>query len=288
MYKLETARYTTGNIFTYLGVSYSFFKPQNSDVVSWYNPPTGILFFKDAEAVFECNAEKYNISGNSLVFLPANCFCRVTLKKEFSACYILTFFYDLVCGKSLQYKKLLERFTCAVKNSSVASLNDEQTAEFEELFSAATHPPVDFSDETINIRTLSLSCQCFESCSPVPGICNEHLTYEFNEITKYIYSHLHFNLNLEIISDHFHYDKNYFCRRFKKDTNFTFSQFLTICRIVSSVEYLYNGYSIDETSKFCGYKNSRAYVRAFTEVFRIPPKDFIYNIKHYAFSSRLY
>ncbi|MBE6965363.1 MAG: hypothetical protein E7441_04930 [Ruminococcaceae bacterium] len=66
------------------------------------------------------------------------------------------------------------------------------------------------------------------------------------------------------------------------------SQFLTICRLVSSVEYLHNGYSIEETSKFCGYKNSRAYVRAFTEVFRIPPKDFIYNIKHHAFSSRLY
>lgn len=288
MYKLETARYTTENIFTYTRVKYSFFKPQKSNVAPWYNPATGILFFKDAEAVFECNAETYNISGNALVFLPANCFCRVTLKKEYATCYIVSFFYDLVCRKSAQLKSLLTRLTAAVKNTSAVILDDAQTAEFENLFISATHPPVDFTNGEINISALSLSCHSFENCAPIPVIRNDALATEFNEIANYIFSHLHFDLNLDMISDRFHYDKNYFCRRFKKDTNFTFSQFLTICRLSCSVEYLYNNHSIEETSKFCGYKNVRAYIRAFTSVFGITPKEFIYNIKNYAFSSRLY
>ena len=288
MYKLQTATYTTGNLFTYFRVSYSSFKPQNGYVSSWYSMTGGFLFFKDAEAVIEYNAEKYDISGNSLILIPANCFCRITLKKEYSAFYIVTFFYNLVFKRSPEHEQLLSRLTSAVKNGSVITLGDDAASEFEELFFAATHPPVDFSDESVNIKMLSLSCRYFETCSPIPGIYNEQLSRESTEITEYIFSHSRFDLTLEIISDHFHYDKNYFCRRFKKDTGYTFSHFLTICRIVSSVRYLHNGYSIEETSKFCGYKNVRSYVRAFTEVFRIPPKDFVYNITHYAFSSRLY
>lgn len=287
MYKLETARYTTENIFTYTKVTYSFFKPQKGNIAPWYNPAAGILFFKDAEAVFECNAETYNISGNSLVFLPANCFCRVTLKKEYDTCYIASFFKDLLCRKSTEYKHLLSRLFCAVKNTSVVELNENLTSEYEDLFLATTDP-LNFPKEKINIDILKLSCHCFEACTPSPVLRNEKLAFEFDEITNYIFSHLHFDLNLNIISDQFHYDKNYFCRRFKKDTHFTFSQFLTICRISSSVEYLCNGYSIAEASKFCGYKNVRSYVRAFTTLFRISPKKFMYNVNNYAFSSRLY
>lgn len=287
MYKLETARYTTENIFTYTKVNYSFFKPQNSATAPWYNPATGILFFEDAEAIFECNAETYTISGNALVFLPANCFCRVTFKKEYRLCYIASFFSDLVCRKSAEYKHLLERLTLTVKSNSVVSLDGSLASMIEDLFSETTVPE-NATNEAVNIHILQLACQCFESCPPMPVLRNEKLTTEFNGITEYIFSHLHSDLSLDMISDHFHYDKNYFCRRFKKDTNFTFSQFLTICRIASSVEYLYNGYPLAVAGQFCGYKNVRSYVRAFTSLFRISPKNFVHNINNYAFSTRIY
>lgn len=287
MYKLKTATYITENVFTYTKVSYSFFKPQNSATAPWYNPANGILFFKNAEAIFECNAEKYTISGNALVFLPANSFCRVTFKKEYALCYIASFFSDLVCRKSAEHKQLLEQLTLAVKNNFVVRLDDQLVSTLEDLFGSTTVPE-NLTMEAINIHVLQLACLCFESCPSVPVLRNEKLAVAFNGITDYIFSHLHSDLNLDIISDHFHYDKNYFCRRFKKDTNFTFSQFLTICRIASSVEYLYNGYSLAIAGKFCGYKNVRSYVRAFTSLFRISPKDFVNNINSYAFSSRIF
>jgi len=287
MYKLETAIYITENVFTYTKVSYSFFKPRNSATAPWYNPANGILFFKNAKAIFECNAEKYTISGNALVFLPANCFCRVTFEKEYDACYIASYFSDLVCQKSDMHKQLLERLICAVKTNPVVSLDAQLVSEVEDLF-ADTTIAENLTKESVNIRILQLACQYFERCPPVSVLRNEKLAMEFNGITEYIFSHLHSDLSLDMISDHFHYDKNYFCRRFKKDTNFTFSQFLTICRIANSVAYLYNGYPLAVAGQFCGYKNVRSYVRAFTSLFRISPKDFIHNINNYAFSSRIF
>ena len=284
MYKLETAVYVTENVFTYTKVNYSFFKPRNSDSAPWYNPANGILFFKNAEAVFACNAEKYTISGDALVFLPANSFCRVTFKKEYALCYISSFFPDLVCQKSDTHKQLLEQLTHAVKASPVVSLDAQSVSRVEGLFRETTIPE-NLTKDTINVRFLQLACFCFESCPLVPVHRNDNLAVAFEGFTDYIFSHLHSDLNLDMISDHFHYDKNYFCRRFKKDTNFTFAQFLTICRIVRSVEYLYNGYSLEAAGKFCGYKNVRSYVRAFTSLFRISPKNFVNNINSFAFSS---
>lgn len=287
MYKLETARYTTENIFTYNKVNYSFFKPQNSATAPWYNPATGILFFQGAEAIFECNAEKYTISGNALVFLPANCFCRVTFQKEYALCYIASFFSDLVRQKSAQHRQLLERLTDAVKRTTVVSLDDSMVSAVTASFLSTTLPE-NAVKESVNLQVLHLACLCFETCPQVPVLRDEKLAMAFDGITDYIFSHLHADLSLDIISDHFHYDKNYFCRRFKKDTNFTFAQFLTICRITSSVEYLYGGYALESTAKFCGYKTSRSYIRAFTSLFRISPKVFIHNMNHFAFSSRVF
>lgn len=287
MYKLETAVYITENVFTYTKVSYSFFKPQNSNTAPWYNPANGILFFRNAKAVFECNAEKYTISGNALVFLPANCFCRVTFERAYDVCYIASFFPDLVCRRSDAHKQLLKQLTHAVKNNSVVHLENPLVSTVENLF-ASTTVPENLTSESINLRILELACLCFTSCPPTPVLRDEKLAIAFDGITDYIFSHLHTDLNLDSISEHFHYDKNYFCRRFKKDTSFTFSQFLTICRIASSVEYLYNGYSLAVAGSFCGYKNVRSYVRAFTSLFRISPKDFVNNINNYAFSSCIF
>lgn len=287
MYKLETSRYATENIFTFTKISPSFFEPQGGKIVPWYNPVDGILFFKDAEAVFECRSEIYNISGNALIFLPANYFCRVTLKKEYASCYITSFFYDLVCRRSAELKSLLTRLSTALRNTSVVTIDDGLTKEIEALLISATAPPVDFLNEQININALTLSCRAFESCMPVTKLFDQQSPSEFCEVTDYILTHQHYDLTLDIISERFHYDKNYFCRRFKNETTYTFSQYLTICRISGSVEYLCGNHSVEETSRFCGYKNARAYIRAFTSIFGISPKDFAHNMKNYAFSSRL-
>lgn len=285
MYDNLNATHTTVNIFSYSEISNYCFKPKAGNTASWYNPAICVMFFKDAEATLECNAEKYHISGDSLIFIPAYCFVRITFFKEYKACYQFSLFSDCVCRKSAEHKKLLSRLISAAKSCPVISLGKKPGAELALLFSQAINDPEATSGEALNINMLRLSSACFENGTPVPMHRDEKNSTEITEITDYILRHLQLNLNLDIISDRFNYDKNYFCRRFKRDTNYTFSQFVAICRISSSVEYLYNGYPIENAGKLCGYKNVRAYVRAFKSIFGIEPKKFIHNVNNYAFSS---
>jgi len=60
----------------------------------------------------------------------------------------------------------------------------------------------------------------------------------FNTILLYIKENYHNKLVLSHLADHFHFNKNYLCHLFKKHTNTTFINYLTLLRIDAAKDLL--------------------------------------------------
>ena len=101
----------------------------------------------------------------------------------------------------------------------------------------------------------------------------------FEEITAYIRQHIK-HISVQELSNHFHFQEDYFNRLIKSKTGMTYTSYLQDLRLRKAEELLlHTKYSIDEISEEVGYQNKGYFYKIFVEKFHITPAQ--YRKKHF-------
>jgi len=101
---------------------------------------------------------------------------------------------------------------------------------------------------------------------PVPISTGSTTSIDVSAIKSYIDTHYNTPLSLELLSDHFHFNKNYVSRRFKETFGMTVNGYIALVRTGRAKELLrFTGKSIEEISYECGYGGESNY---FSRVFK--------------------
>lgn len=94
-----------------------------------------------------------------------------------------------------------------------------------------------------------------------------------NKTKNYILSNFMNNVNLTDLSQLFGINKRYLSRMFKQQEKISFQDFLVATRLKKADEYLRIGYNVSEVATMCGYKDVRAFSKAFKKYYSISPKE---------------
>lgn len=103
--------------------------------------------------------------------------------------------------------------------------------------------------------------------------------HQFSEYVLDTISYIHNNYSNDIKMDdlcsYLNINKSYFCRLFKKEVGYTFSNFLNRFRVEKSKEFLSNkDYSILDVAMLVGYNNHNYYSSSFKKYNNITPIDY--------------
>lgn len=95
---------------------------------------------------------------------------------------------------------------------------------------------------------------------------------KFHEILNYLNDNLDKKLTLQLISDTFFLNRNYICNLFRKELNYTFSQYLTELRIKKARSLLiHTNCTITEISTKCGFSDEFYFNKVFKKSEGISP-----------------
>lgn len=102
----------------------------------------------------------------------------------------------------------------------------------------------------------------------------------FDNVINYINANLHSKLSVEEISKAFGYEESYFCRKFKKNTGVTATDYIRIARLELSREMLQQtNKSIMNIAISCGFHDSAYFINCFKKVYGVSPSKYRKNIK---------
>ena len=96
-----------------------------------------------------------------------------------------------------------------------------------------------------------------------------------HKVIDYIKGNITSKLTVDEIADACYFDKFHLSKMFKRYTDHTINQFVTVYRVMKSIEYLYDGCSVEEAGKMCGFKNADTYIKAFKQINNTTPRQFI-------------
>jgi YesN/AraC family two-component response regulator len=100
-----------------------------------------------------------------------------------------------------------------------------------------------------------------------------------NEIIKsaldYIHSNIEKKITLEKVAAYVHISSNYLCCLFKENTGFKFCEYINICRINISKEFLHNSSSSLEIISFrCGFNSQSHFSTTFKKYVGVSPNEY--------------
>lgn len=104
---------------------------------------------------------------------------------------------------------------------------------------------------------------------------NEDLRY----IIKWTEENFKEKISLEDISKKMGYNKEYFCRKFKKLTGITYLAYLNNTRIYHACKLLKKGYSISDACDGCGFEDLSYFTQLFKKIMGTTPKKYISQIQ---------
>lgn len=95
----------------------------------------------------------------------------------------------------------------------------------------------------------------------------------------FIHKNYYIDINLDTVCEYLNLNKSYFCNIFKKETGYTFSDFLNRIRVEKSKEYLLeNNTSILDIALSVGYNNHTYYSSIFKKYNGVTPNEYRHTI----------
>lgn len=94
-----------------------------------------------------------------------------------------------------------------------------------------------------------------------------------NQISSYIQNNFMNKITVEDIAKQYNLDRRYISWRFKQETGQSIKEYLTSVRLDWARYYLKKGYSVKETSMFCGYDDVCNFSKLFKKIYHISPRD---------------
>ena len=94
-------------------------------------------------------------------------------------------------------------------------------------------------------------------------------------VKSYMQDHYMENLSIEELSRIAYVSPNYFSHLFKNETGQNYKTYLTSIRMEHAVEMLQSAeYHIYEIAELVGYNNTRTFVDAFRQIYKVSPLEF--------------
>lgn len=90
----------------------------------------------------------------------------------------------------------------------------------------------------------------------------------------FVEEHYKDKLSLDSVAHTFGYNKQYFCKWFKKETGVTFNEFLNSVRIHHARAYLLDGYTVEESAALCGFSDPSYFTKVFKRYTGYSPKAY--------------
>lgn len=104
---------------------------------------------------------------------------------------------------------------------------------------------------------------------------DEQVEGPIKKAIDYVDNKLEHPLSLKEVARHVHLNPSYFSVLFKEQTNMTFSEYITRCRIQKAKSLLLNSnYSVAEVSEMVGYNTSKYFIKIFKEYEGITPSKY--------------
>lgn len=90
-------------------------------------------------------------------------------------------------------------------------------------------------------------------------------------VLLYINENLTDPLQLDFITEKFHFSKQYFCRVFKKTTGVTLGEYITSVRVRNACALLRLGYSVQSSGEESGFRNNASFITTFGKIIGMTP-----------------
>ena len=133
------------------------------------------------------------------------------------------------------------------------------------------------SELLVRLTTLLMEQTVYEEgMQPVSISTGSNAAIDITQIKSYIDTHYNTPLSLELLSDHFHFNKNYVSRRFKEDVGMSVGSYIQIVRVGRAKQLLrFTSRTVEEISYETGYGgDSNYFSRVFKKVEGVPPSSY--------------
>lgn len=100
-------------------------------------------------------------------------------------------------------------------------------------------------------------------------------------VFDYVHNHYMEPLNIQQIADHVGLNRDYLYRIFKEKTGVSIQSHLQETRMMEARRFLDLGYSVEKTSKLCGFNSLAHFSRQFKRIYGESPQRWTKNIKQY-------
>ena len=220
-----------------------------------------------------CNEQTVFVNANELsIVSPSLLHCGKSGPEGYE-CYVIMFEISDLYNGTVSSKKYIEpiingriRFKYKTDNTQIVNLAN-QIVDMQ-LNNKNYHPL-----ETVGslYRLLGLLCEhCIDNNNSVQQ------TFEsFDNILNYIDSNFTKNISSSSVSKHFGYDESYFCRKFKKSTGITVTNYIKTQRLEHARRLLEKTKeSVRHIAMSCGFIDASYFTNCFKSIYKVSPSEY--------------
>ena len=220
-----------------------------------------------------CNEENISINLGELSIVSPTMLHSGRSGKDGNECYVIMFEIADLYNGTVSAKQYIEpiingkiKFKCKTNNTQIVELAN-QIVEMQ-LNHKNYHPL-----ETVGRLYLLLGLLC-EYC--IDDSNSSTQTFEsFDNVINYINSNFIKNISSSSISRHFGYDESYFCRKFKKATGVTVTNYIKTQRLEHARRLLEKTKeSIRHIAMSCGFIDAAYFTNCFKSIYKLSPTKY--------------
>ena len=91
-------------------------------------------------------------------------------------------------------------------------------------------------------------------------------------VLSYLTTHLDEDLSLDVLAEHFYVSKYHLSRQFKAIIGMSLYQYVLKQRLIKAGRLVYDGISLTDACRICGFNDYSSFFRAFKKEFGVSPK----------------
>lgn len=232
---------------------------------------------KSGSLELNCNDQNISVKANELSIVSPTMLHSGKAGKEGYECYVIMFEIADLNNGTMSAKQYIEpiisgniRFKYKTNMPQIVQLAS-QIVDLQ--LDQQMHHPL----ETVGCLYSLLGLLCQHCIDPENSSLKKF--EKFDSVIGYINANFTKDISVKEVSKKFGYDQSYFCRKFKKVTGITMTQYLRIQRLEHARKLLEKGEeTIRHIAISCGFIDAAYFTNCFKKLYHISPTK--YRIRH--------